>query len=287
MKIFGADSELVDEFGKIERESERLLGLFAQFVDENDPVAAQEARFRRRLHSKDAALRAGDIHQHPAGTLVTRRGLSHMFDHLRPGLRIVMGAIDARAIHASGHQSVDQFGFRRRFGRQRRHHAGSRAAVLPFAEQPVGLRLQFRRARHRQSRRRIGRARFARQPLERRNERIERQRYMAFAAAERREAPRREPVLQIGQVMRAQRDIPGEIQDLGRDFRLVRADAPTAPMLGASALHVLTERFHLGEKCAEFLQVASEFSSHGVASQERVVDEHQEFPRQAGLDVEL
>ena len=84
---FGADGELVDEFGKIERESDRLLGLLAQFVDQNDPVAAQEARFRRRLHSEDAALRAGDVHQHPAGTLEPRGRRSHVSRSFAPRFR--------------------------------------------------------------------------------------------------------------------------------------------------------------------------------------------------------
>ena len=112
-----------------------------------------------------------------------------------------MGAIDARAVHAGGDQIVDEVRFRRRLGRQGRHDPRARAAFLPLAEQPVGLRLQFRGARPRQQRRRIGRARFAAQALERRNERIERLRDVAFAAAKRREAPRGEPVLQVGEVV--------------------------------------------------------------------------------------
>ena len=134
-------------------------------------------------------------------------------------------------------QIVDEFGLRRRFRRQGRHHPGARAAFLPFAEQPVGFRLQLRGARPRQRRRRIGGARFAGQAPERRDQRIERQRDVALAAAERREAPRREPVLQVGEVVLAQRDIMGKIENPGRDLRLVRADAP-----GASELRALCAR---------------------------------------------
>ena len=73
---------------------------------------------------------------------------------------------------------------------------------MPLAEQPVGLRLQLRDAHPRQRRRRIGRARFAAQAFEGRNQRIERLRDVAFAAAKRRKASRRKPILQVGEVVR-------------------------------------------------------------------------------------
>ena len=84
---------------------------------------------------------------------------------------------------------------------------------------------------------------------------------MALAAAERREAPRREAILQVGQVVLAQRDIIGEIENPRRD-RLLCIDAPRASELGRLVLDVLAQRFHLGEKGAQFFQVASGFSSH-------------------------
>ena len=133
-------------------------------------------------------------HFGPAMSISTRHGRSsraaagaHILDHLPPHFGVVVGAVDARAVHAGGYQIVDEFGLRRRFGRQGRHHPGARAAFLPLAEQPVGLRLQLRGARSRQRRRRIGRARFAGHALERRDQRIERQHDVALAAAERRE----------------------------------------------------------------------------------------------------
>ena len=69
--------------------------------------------------------------------------------------------------------------------------------------------------------------------------------------------------LQVGEVVLAQRDIVGKIENARRSLRLVRVDAPRASQLGAFALDVLAQRFHLGEKGAEFFQVASGFSSHG------------------------
>ena len=73
-----------------------------------------------------------------------------------------------------------------------------------------------------------------------------------------------EPILQVGDVMCAQRDIVGEIENARRDLRFVSVDAPTASELGAFELNVLAERFHLGEKGADFFQVASGFWSHGA-----------------------
>ncbi len=84
---------------------------------------------------------------------------------------------------------------------------------------------------------------------------------MAFAAAERRETPRRETILQVGEVVRAQRDIIGKIEN-PRRIGLLRIDSPRASELGGLVLDVLAQRFHLGEKGAQFFQVASEFSSH-------------------------
>ena len=86
---------------------------------------------------------------------------------------------------------------------------------------------------------------------------------VALAAAERGQAPRREPVLQVGEVVLAQRDIMGKIENPGGDLRLVRVDAPGASEFGRLVVDVLAQRFHLGEKGAEFFQVASEFYSHG------------------------
>ena len=209
-------------------------------------------------------------HFGPAMSISTRQGRSsrarrpaHILDHSPPDFGVVVGAIDARAIHAGGDQIVDELRFRRRLGRQGRHHPRAGAAFLPLAEQPVGLRLQFRRARPRQHRRRIGRARFAAQAPEGRNERIERLRDVAFAAAERREPARGEPVLQVGEVVGAQRDVMGEIENARRNLRLVRVDPPTASQLGAFELDILAQRFHLGEKGADFFQVASGSSRHG------------------------
>ena len=135
-----------------------------------------------------------------------------------------MGAIDAGAVHAGGHQIVDELGLRGRFRRQGRHHPGVRAAPLAPAEQPVCLRLQFRCARCRRRRRGIGGARLAGQALEGRDERIERQRDLAFAAAERRQAAGREAILEIGEVVLAQGEIMGKIEHSGG--RLVGADPP-------------------------------------------------------------
>ena len=174
-----------------------------------------------------------------------------------------MGAIDARAIHAGVHQTTDQFGFGRRFGRQSRHDPGARAAFLPLAEQPVGLGLQLRSARPRQRGRRIGRARLAAQALQGRNERIERLRDVAFAAAKRREPSGCEPILQVGEVMLTQRDIVREIEDPRRNLQFVRVDAPAASKFSGLELNILAERFHLCKKGAEFFQVASGFRSHG------------------------
>ena len=221
---FRADRELVDELGKIKRERDRLPGLFAQFVDQHDPVAARKAGLRRRLHPEDAALRAGDVHQHPAGTLEPRRRLAHVFDHLPPDLGVVVGAVDARAVHAGGHQIVDKLGFRSRFRRQGRHHPGVRTAPPRPPEQPVRLRLQFRRARYRRRRRGVGGGRLAGQAPQGRDERFEGQRDLALAAAERRQAAGSEPVLEIGEVVLAQREIEGKIENSGG--LLVGADPP-------------------------------------------------------------
>ena len=209
-------------------------------------------------------------HFGPAMSISTRQGRSSraaaartLRDHSAPCFGVVVGAIDARAIHAGGDQIIDKLGFRRGLRRQGRHHPGARAASLALAEQPVGLRLELRRARARQRRRGIGRARLAGQALERRDQRIERQRDVALAAAKRREAARREPVLQVGEVMLAQRDIMGKIEHPRRSLRL-SASTPHALLSSARlALDVLAQRLHLGEKGAEFFQVASGFSSHG------------------------
>ncbi len=160
-------------------------------------------------------------------------------------------------------QIVDEVGLRRRFGRQGRHDPGARAAFLLLAEQPVGLGLELRSARPRQDRRRIGRARFAAQALQGRDERVERLCDVAFAAAKRREATRREPILQVGEVVLAQRDIVREIEDPRRNLRFVRVDAPAASKFSGLELNILAERFHLCKKGAEFFQVASGFRSHG------------------------
>jgi hypothetical protein len=171
-----------------------------------------------------------------------------------------VGAVDAGAVHAGGDQIVDEFGFRGRFGRQGRHHPGARAASLPSAEQPVRLSLQFRRARRRRRRSWIGGAQLAGQALERGDERVEGERHLALAAAERRQPPRRQPILKVGEVMFAQRDVMGKIQHSGGN--LIRPGAPCASELGSLALDILAQRFHLGEKAAEVFEVASEFSSH-------------------------
>ena len=128
-------------------------------------------------------------HFGPAMSISTRQGRSSRAAAARtcstiwPHVRVVVGAIDPRAIHAGVHQIADQFGVRRRFGRQGRHHPGAGAASLALAEQTVGLGLELRPARQRQNGCRIGRARFPGQALERRNKRIERLCDMALAAA--------------------------------------------------------------------------------------------------------
>ena len=110
---FRADGELVDEFREVEREGDRLLRLFPQLVDNDDPVAALEASLRRRL---DLRMR----HFGPAMSIRILHGRSSRPPASRtlaimrlPGLGVVMGAIDAGAVHAGGDQIVDEFGLGR------------------------------------------------------------------------------------------------------------------------------------------------------------------------------
>ncbi len=84
---------------------------------------------------------------------------------------------------------------------------------------------------------------------------------MALTAAERREAARREPILKVGEVLLAHREVVREIDDARR--RLVARDAPFASQLGSLALDILAQRFHFTKKGAEALQIACGFSSHG------------------------
>ena len=73
-----ADGELVDELGKIERERDGSLVFSRSSSIRTIRSPRNEARFRRRLHSEDTALRARDVHQHSAGTLDPRGGRTHI-----------------------------------------------------------------------------------------------------------------------------------------------------------------------------------------------------------------
>ena len=252
--------KLVDQLREIERKGDRLLGLFLQFVDQDEPVAAQQPRLRRRLDLEHAALGAGDVHQHLAGALEPTGCLTHVPDHPVPDFGVVVGAIDAGAIHACGDQVVDELGLGRRLRRQRRHDTHSRRAPRALAEHAVSLGLEFGSARTGEGRGRVGGVRLADQTAERRNQRVERRHDLCFTAPQGGEPARREPILEVGEVLAAQRDIMGEVDRPGGG--LFRHAPPFVSQFRAPLLDVLAKRADLGQKTAQLFNVLAGFRRH-------------------------
>ena len=82
--------------------------------------------------------------------------------------------------------------------------------------------------------------------------------HLGLAAAERREAARREPELQIGHVVAAQRDIVGEVH--GARAGLLGGGAPFGSELRALLLDVFPQRLHFGEEGAQLFEVLTRSS---------------------------
>ena len=171
-----------------------------------------------------------------------------------------MSAVDAGAVHAGGDEIVDELGLRRRLRRQRRHHPDPRRALPPLAEDPLRFGLELGGAGQGERRGGVGDIRLAGQAAQRDDQGVEGLHHAGLAAAERREAARREPELQLGDVAAAQRDVMGQVR--GPLAHLFGGGAPFGPEPRASSFDVCPQRLHFGEEGGELFEVFGGFRRH-------------------------
>jgi len=165
----------------------------------------------RQGYGGSADLRPGDIHQYFQVASQGTAGGADIGCHRAPGVRSVMGAIDARDIHSGARESEDEIRSFRRFAWQGHHDPGS----------PVRSRLTEHRVRRVDETdlagKEIGLAgcrNRALAPCKRRESNdysIERRQHPAFQTAERGKTKTHQPALERAQVVMAQDEIVGEI----------------------------------------------------------------------------
>ena len=71
---------------------------------------------------------------------------------------------------------------------------------------------------------------------------------------------RDEPVLKVGEIVAAQRDIVGKVERAGGG--LLRRGAPLGPQFRAPALDVVSKRLNFGEEAAQFVDLFTGFGRH-------------------------
>jgi hypothetical protein len=124
-----------------------------------DPIAMRLDLDNGRAlsHRAGAQLGPSDIHRDPTVALERSVRPTQVLDHLRPGGRVVMGAVDAHAIHPRGDEVANQHIVRSGLAGHR-HHDADGSSLRRWTEQRVAVCSEQHFARLFRQRRRVERA---------------------------------------------------------------------------------------------------------------------------------
>ncbi len=89
-----------------------------------------DREYGRGMDRRRTQLGPRKIHVDPTWSTQRRTGLSHLLDHAIPHDRVIMGAIDASAVHSRTDHRTDQLTIFGRTRRQRYHDVNTRAVAM-------------------------------------------------------------------------------------------------------------------------------------------------------------
>jgi hypothetical protein len=192
-----------------------------------------------RLQRPGAQFRPGEIRIDLARAAALCLGAAQVVDHAQPGVRPVVGAVDAHDIHAGGQQAGDQA---RVVGRRRRHgHHDPRGTLAGRrAEQFARVLGEPHRAAGRVHRRLPRRFGFAvpGQARQRGQHRFEVGERIGLAAAQPAQAEQPEFLLRLAQVDLAQAQVMQQVARAVAKRRMRRIDLARVPRLDAEGAFV-------------------------------------------------
>ena len=196
-----------------------------------------------------AQLGSGQVHQYLAAAVRFHFRLPHEFDHFQPGFRCVVGAVDARTVHAAPDQLAHECIVGGSLAGEG-HHDAHLAMCRRRAEQPVGLTAQQLSGFVEclcAVQNPFGLDVLAGQRFQRVDDGIEIGQYVAFGAAQRRQAECGELRLDVAQIVATQPDIGAHVVGGGAETVPVNVRPP-----GLEAFTLGLFRF--GANAAQFAQ---------------------------------
>jgi len=215
-------------------------------------LRAHLPHLRPRRHRPGAQLRPGQVHQHLAAPLERLLSASQVFDHAQPGARLVVGAVDAHAVHAAGQEVVHQLVVEGRLARHG-HHDAHVAADRGGAEQGLGMTVQKLGAGLEAERCRPGGQRrlAACEPVQHAQHGVDAGQHMRFGTAEGGQAEFGQARLQRTQVVLPHGEVVHQVARavaVVRMDRLGRADGPVGQLDqgGAQAADLFDQRIENG-----------------------------------------